>query len=86
MHPNVNASPLGERPPKLGPDTLVFDSVYNPIRTKLLEQAETAGAPTISGIEMFLRQAVAQFEAWTKLPAPTELMRSVVERRLGGEQ
>ena len=86
MHPNVDASPLGERPPKLGPKTLVFDSVYNPIRTKLLEQGETAGAQTVGGIEMFVRQAAAQFEAWTKLPAPTELMRSVVERRLRGEQ
>jgi shikimate 5-dehydrogenase len=60
----------------------VFDTVYNPIRTKLLQQAETAGAPTIGGIEMFVRQAVAQFEAWTKLPAPVDVMRAIVEQRL----
>jgi 3-dehydroquinate dehydratase/shikimate dehydrogenase len=82
MHPNVNASPMGDAPPRFGPDTLVFDTVYNPIRTKLLQQAEAAGAPTIGGIEMFVRQAIAQFEAWTKLPAPVDVMRSIVERRL----
>ncbi|HWE95120.1 MAG TPA: type I 3-dehydroquinate dehydratase [Tepidisphaeraceae bacterium] len=85
MHPNVDASPLGERPPKLNAETLVFDTVYNPIKTKLLRQAEAAGAPTIGGIEMFVRQAVAQFESWTKLPAPTEVMRWVVETRLGAK-
>ncbi|HEY2586801.1 MAG TPA: type I 3-dehydroquinate dehydratase [Tepidisphaeraceae bacterium] len=82
MHPNVDGSAFGQTPPKLSPDTLVFDTVYNPMRTKLIEQAEAAGAPTLGGIEMFVRQAVAQFEAWTKLRAPVELMRSVVEARL----
>jgi shikimate 5-dehydrogenase len=37
---------------------------------------------TISGVDMFVRQAAAQFEAWTGLPAPSEIMREVVERRL----
>lgn len=85
MHPNVNASAFGDKPPKLGPDTLVFDTVYNPMRTKLIEQAEAAGAMTIGGIEMFVRQAVAQFEAWTSRPAPADVMRSVVEDRLSRE-
>jgi 3-dehydroquinate dehydratase/shikimate dehydrogenase len=85
MHPNVDASPFGTNPPKLGGRTLVFDTVYNPIKTKLLNDAAAAGAQTIGGIEMFVRQAVAQFEAWTELPAPAELMRSVVEKRLLGQ-
>ena len=82
MHPHVDASPLGLNPPAFGPKTLVFDTVYNPIRTKMIEQAQAAGAQAIGGIEMFVRQAVAQFEAWTKLPAPVDVMRAVVERRL----
>jgi 3-dehydroquinate dehydratase / shikimate dehydrogenase len=82
MHPNVNASPFGDAPPKLAPDTLVFDTVYNPIKTKLLQQAEAAGARTINGVEMFVRQAAAQFEAWTGKPAPVDVMRAVVESRL----
>ena len=84
MHPNVTESPLGDRPPTFSADTVVFDTVYNPPRTKLLQQAEAAGAKTIGGIEMFVRQAAAQFESWARLPAPTQVMRQVVERRLGG--
>jgi 3-dehydroquinate dehydratase/shikimate dehydrogenase len=83
MHPNVDASPFGENEsPKLSADTVVFDTVYNPPQTKLLTQAQAAGAKTIGGIEMFVRQAAAQFEAWTGLPAPTAVMRRVVEQRL----
>ena len=82
MHPNIDQSPLGEAPPRLGPDTLVFDTVYNPMQTRLLQQAQAAGAPTIGGMEMFVRQAVAQFDTWTSLPAPVDVMRSVVERLL----
>jgi 3-dehydroquinate dehydratase / shikimate dehydrogenase len=82
MHPNTDASPCGDAPPKLAPDALVFDTVYNPIKTKLLQQAEAAGARTINGVEMFVRQAAAQFEAWTGKPAPVDVMRAVVESRL----
>jgi 3-dehydroquinate dehydratase/shikimate dehydrogenase len=82
MHPNVDQSPLGDNPPTIGPETLVFDAVYNPMRTKLIDQAETAGAKTIGGIEMFVRQAAAQFSAWTSKPAPLDVMRNVVEQRL----
>src|SRR5215213_7941277 len=84
MHPNVNESPLGDRPPEFTKDTLVFDTIYNPMKTKLLEQAENAGAKTIGGVEMFVRQAAAQFQAWTGLAAPTDVMRRVVESRLSG--
>ncbi|MGE5610174.1 MAG: shikimate dehydrogenase [Bacillota bacterium] len=82
MHPKVDQSPLGEKPPCLTRDLLVFDCVYNPMKTKLLAQAEGAGAQTISGVEMFVRQAVTQFEAWTSQPAPVAIMRQVIERRL----
>ena len=83
MHPNVNESPLGERAPQFTKETLVFDTVYNPPQTKLLKQAEGASAQTIGGIEMFVRQAVAQFEAWTGISAPANVMRRVIEQRLG---
>jgi 3-dehydroquinate dehydratase/shikimate dehydrogenase len=82
MHPNVDASPLGDEPPKFTSDTLVFDTIYNPMETKLLRQAKAAGAKTVGGVEMFVRQAAAQFEAWTGRPAPLEVFRSVVEKRL----
>jgi 3-dehydroquinate dehydratase/shikimate dehydrogenase len=82
MSPKIDESPLGDCPPKFTPDTLVFDTIYNPMKTKLLTQAEQAGAKTIGGVEMFVRQAAAQFETWTGKKAPMELMKQVVERRL----
>ena len=82
MYPHIDASPLGDTPPEFTADTIVFDAIYNPIKTKLLQQAEAVGAKTINGVEMFVRQAAAQFQAWTQLPAPTEVMRSVIESRL----
>jgi 3-dehydroquinate dehydratase/shikimate dehydrogenase len=82
MHPKVDESPLGDRAPTFTDETVVFDTIYNPMKTKLLEQAERAGAKTISGVEMFVRQAVGQFEAWTGRQAPADVMRRVVERRL----
>lgn len=82
MHPNVNDSPFGDDPPKLSADSLVFDTIYNPMTTRLLQQARDAGARTVGGIEMFVRQAAAQFTAWTNLPSPVQVMRSVLEARL----
>jgi 3-dehydroquinate dehydratase / shikimate dehydrogenase len=82
MYPNVHESPLGDRPPKFSAETLVFDSIYNPMKTKLLQQAEAAGAKTIGGVEMFVRQAAAQFQAWTNLPPPIDLMRRTIEQKL----
>jgi 3-dehydroquinate dehydratase/shikimate dehydrogenase len=84
MHPNVDASPLDGQDLTLTPDHLVFDAIYNPAETKLLRTARQAGAKTISGVEMFVRQAAGQFEAWTAKPAPIDLMRRVVETRLAG--
>lgn len=82
MHPKIDESPLGDTPPSFSGDTLVFDTIYNPMKTKLLKHAEASGAKTIGGAEMFVRQAAAQFTAWTAQPAPMNVMRQVVESRL----
>jgi shikimate dehydrogenase len=84
MHPNVDASPLGEDSSAIKSGMLVFDTIYNPMKTKLLKQAETLGAKTVGGVEMFVRQAAAQFTAWTGKEAPVAVMRNVIEQRLGG--
>jgi len=82
MYPDAQRSPLGDMCLPCSPGTVVFDVVYNPPVTLLLKQAQAAGAKTISGVEMFVRQAAAQFTAWTQLPAPTAVMRRVVHERL----
>ncbi len=66
----------------LRPEIVVFDAVYNPRRTLLLEQAAALGCRVIEGMEMFLGQAMVQFELWTGHPAPASAMRHVIEARL----
>jgi 3-dehydroquinate dehydratase / shikimate dehydrogenase len=54
---------------------VVFDTIYTPEWTKLLSDARTAGATTLSGVGMFVRQAVAQSELFTGgLVAPSDAM------------
>jgi len=58
---------------------IVFDAVYNPRRTRLLREAASSGCLVIEGMEMFLGQAMVQFELWTGKQAPMEAMRRVDE-------
>jgi len=48
-----------------GPGMIAYDIVYNPLRTRFLREAEAAGCVTVSGLEMFLHQGLAQFRLWT---------------------
>jgi shikimate dehydrogenase len=80
MHPQEGQSLV--EPPNLRSDMAVFDAVYNPRRTKLIQDAEQAGCRTILGLEMFLGQAFVQFELWTGKKAPRDVMRKVVEEKL----
>jgi len=77
MSPKVDASCVPAS--LLHPDLTVMDIVYNPLETKLLKDAKHAGCQTIPGLEMFLNQAVTQFELWTNQTAPVDVMRGVLE-------
>jgi shikimate dehydrogenase len=86
----VHCTPIGMSPKIEGtcvPASLlhaglaVMDIVYNPRETQLLKDARQAGCVTIPGLEMFLHQAVAQFELWTNCTAPADIMRAVLESR-----
>lgn len=48
--------------------------VYNPLETRLTRLAKDQGATVIPGLEMFLEQAVKQFEIWTGETAPRSVM------------
>ncbi len=76
MYPSIDETPVTAN--LLSPDLVVFDIVYNPVKTRLLKEAEAAGAKTISGLDMFIWQGALAFEKWTGLKAPVELMREEV--------
>jgi shikimate dehydrogenase len=80
MHPKTEGTLI----PKtlLRPEQVVFDIVYTPRETRLLREAQAAGCMTIPGLEMFVNQAVVQFELWTGQRAPVNIMREVVQKNL----
>lgn len=86
----INSTPCGmtgsKEPLPLAADELnadlVFDMVYNPMKTPLLKLARSRGIPVITGAEMFVQQGARQFEIWTGKTAPEAEMRRAVEREL----
>ena len=60
----------------------MFDAIYNPLKTKLLADAEARGCRTIGGLELFIGQAALQFTALTGYEAPKSLMHQVALEQL----
>lgn len=81
MHPQVSRSPLEANELNC---RLLFDTIYRPERTKLMQLAARRGIETVSGVEMFIAQGTAQWEIWTGERAPVEPMRRAVLRALQG--
>jgi shikimate dehydrogenase len=63
MYPRDRETPIPKELLKEG--MIVMDIVYEPLETKLLCEAKKKGCLTIDGLEMLVRQGVAQFEIWT---------------------
>ena len=81
MSPNVSDSPVPEG--LLHSGLFVYDVVYNPVKTKLLRDAEAKGAGTLSGVKMLVYQGAEAFRMWTGVEPLVELMQRVVEEKLG---
>jgi shikimate dehydrogenase len=80
MQPNKDSSLIPAELFRL--NQVVFDVVYTPLETKLLAEARSCGLKVISGIDMFINQAVLQFERFTGVDAPVDVMRRIVMERL----
>lgn len=80
LYPEVNATPL--RKDLITSQTVVFDTIYTPFETKLLQDAKQQGAKIIHGLEMLLQQATAQFALYTNQVAPEAAMRNALLQNL----
>lgn len=80
MHPDVDETPFDAD--GLASEMLVFDTVYNPEQTRLIQSARERGCRTVTGVEMFVRQAARQFELFTNRPAPLETMRTNLRKAI----
>ncbi len=78
MYPNINECYFNGHIP----GDVVFDLVYNPVETALLQRAREQGRTVIPGIEMFVEQAVRQFEIWTGETAPRPAMQKAAAEAL----
>jgi shikimate dehydrogenase len=70
--PNVSESPIDAVYLRKG--QLVYDIIYNPIKTRLLRDAEKAGAETLGGLWMLVYQGVEAFKIWTDIEPNAETM------------
>jgi 3-dehydroquinate dehydratase / shikimate dehydrogenase len=80
LAPDVDRTPF---PPSWIVAPRVYDLIYNPPTTRLLEKARARGAQVIGGLEMFVAQGEAQFTLFTGQPPPAGLMRRTVLAALG---
>ncbi|NOX29217.1 MAG: shikimate dehydrogenase [Actinobacteria bacterium] len=85
----VNATPVGMDgnttpldPALVSSRHHVADLIYRPEQTPLLRSASAAGANVMNGLEMLVQQGAIQFELWTGLSAPVDVMRAAAENEL----
>jgi shikimate dehydrogenase len=76
MWPDVSASPWPEGLP-FPAEAVLYDMIYRPLKTRLMQDAEAAGLRTINGLGMLVFQGAASFEAWTGRKAPADVMKMI---------
>lgn len=80
MYPAVHESPYQVGGMREG--MVFFDTVYNPMKTKMLRDAEERGGRIVTGVDMFVGQAEAQFRLFTGHDPPPGLMKELVIEEL----
>jgi len=59
-----------------------MDMIYNPLRTRLLQDALASGCGVIDGLSMFVYQGAEQIRIWTGKEPPVDIMAVVVREEL----
>jgi shikimate dehydrogenase len=81
MAPDLEDCPIPES--AIEKHHIVFETIYAPRVTKLLRVSQNVGAQTITGLEMFLEQGIAQFQLHTGVKAPRDEMEKILRTALG---
>jgi len=77
-------SPLDQKQFLLHQSRAVYDMIYNPAETALLQSAKAAGCRAANGLGMLLHQGAKAFEIWTGQTAPLDVMRRALEQNIYG--
>ena len=78
MYPNTDACPVATE--LIGRCGGVFDAVYNPVKTKLLQIAESFGKTAVNGTAMLVYQAVKAHEIWNGSSYTGEQVQDIIEK------
>lgn len=84
MYPHMDEMPID--PGLLHEGMVISDLIYNPLRTRLLQEGLERGCKIHGGLGMFVYQGAYALEYWTGQPAPTEIMRRTILNCLGGNE
>lgn len=85
LWPDVDTSPWVDGV-ALPQGVTVYDMVYRPAQTKLMQQVEQAGGRAIGGLGMLVRQGAASFKLWTGVEPPVDVMYKAAEEALAARQ
>ncbi len=87
----INTTPIGMSPNTtdvpisiefLHDELFVFDLIYNPMKTKLIKNAEEVGCKTLGGLDMLINQGALAFDWWTGINPDTNLIRPKLIKQL----
>ncbi|KGE18672.1 shikimate dehydrogenase [Paenibacillus wynnii] len=84
MYPHMDESPVDTSLFREG--MVVSDLIYNPLRTRLLQESLERGCRIHGGLGMFVYQGAYALEYWTGQPAPIEIMRQTILECLSGNE
>jgi shikimate dehydrogenase len=83
MHPEVCACPWRDVTP-MPQGVTVYDTIYRPAKTQLMEKAEAVGGRAYNGVGMLVRQGAEAFRIWTGIEPPIDVMTEAVLSALAG--
>lgn len=81
---STDHSPLDASQFQLSKARCVYDMIYRPAETQLLQSAKAAGCRTANGLGMLLYQGAKALELWSGRPAPVPIMRRALEQNIYG--
>ena len=83
MYPKVDDSPLVDVD-VVHPELMLYDTVFNPLETQLMQEFRSAGAPAFGGLDMLVFQGARSFAIWTEVEPPADVMKEAVIGRFQG--
>jgi shikimate dehydrogenase len=82
MSPHTENSPWPEGTP-FPAGSFIYDLIYNPRQTKLMQEAQAAGCKVSNGLGMLVYQGALAFEIWLGLRPDENVMLQAIKHSLG---